>query len=638
MNEPYWFNKRDIPKTAAGDYFLNDVRLTTPGFRVGGPIVKDKLFYFFNYEEFRLPQSINRTRVVLTDSARAGMFTYSANNGSIQTVNLYDIAAANGQVATADPAIAKILADIYTATTGDASGAFSTRNYNENDWTYSPSSTQLRRFPTVRVDYNLTNAHRVSFTYRYNEFDSTPDFLNGGEPNFPGFPNQAGQYSQRYMYSVNLRSTLGKSMVNEFRVGGNDAMGEGTYFGKGVDSSQFNCPGLGCQSSNGVGYNFVFPSVGSTLSSATGYGGQSAGVAKQFSINDTVTWLKGAHSLSFGGNWGRTTMRNKVTTPYEMSLYFGLSSQDATAYNMLDASSGNYPGGITTTQAGYARNLYAFLTGRVTRISSTYYLQADGTYLPNGLRGNGTVADDIGFFVSDSWRVKPNLTLTLGARYAVFLPMQSDGLYSRPETWQMVYGLTGAGDGLYGSGNLYKPGVLTGVEPVVVKYQDDDPPYNTDWNNIAPSIGVAWRPALQDGFLSKILSKDPVFRGGYSYTFTRLGTSFFDSNYSGNPGRSRSGQRYATSGDAGAADQQQQSGPVARRRSIFTRPRGRTRWSVTGGLPRPSTRWWTSTTRIGRFRRRTSTASGSSGNWARPRRSTSGTWATRTRAAGRAGT
>ena len=37
MNTPYWFNKRDLPKTAAGDYFINDVRLETPGFRVGGP-------------------------------------------------------------------------------------------------------------------------------------------------------------------------------------------------------------------------------------------------------------------------------------------------------------------------------------------------------------------------------------------------------------------------------------------------------------------------------------------------------------------------------------------------------------------------------------------------------------------------
>ena len=259
--------------------------------------------------------------------------------------------------------------------------------------------------------------------------------------------------------------------------------------------------------------------------------------------------------MSFGGDFARIDMRNTATTPFETGITFGLSSLDTTAYNMLlDVVSGtttpnpNFPGGISGQNAGYARALYALLTGRVTGIASTYNLQPDGTYVPNGQTGNGAIADDIGFFFSDSWRVKPNLTLTLGARYQVQLPMKGDSLYSKPETWQMVYGLTGAGDGLYGSGNLYKPGTLTGTAPVIVKYDNSKPPYNTDWNNISPSVGVAWRPALKEGFLSKILSKDPVFRGGYSLTNVKLGTGFFNDNYAGNPGRTRAGGRSTTTG------------------------------------------------------------------------------------------
>ena len=120
--------------------------------------------------------------------------------------------------------------------------------------------------------------------------------------------------------------------------------------------------------------------------------------------------------------------------------------------------------------------------------------------------------------------------------------------YSRPQTWQMLYGITGAGSGSRGQGNLYKPGTMTGTNPLVVAYEDSDPAYNTDWNNVAPSVGATWRPNIGDGILSKILSSDPVFRGGYSISFNQLGTSFFMSNYGTNPGRTRAASRSATEG------------------------------------------------------------------------------------------
>lgn len=549
LNTPYWFNKRDLPKTAAGDFFINDTRLQTPGFRVGGPIFKDKAFYFFNYEEFRLPESRSRTRFILNTAAQFGNFTYPRADGAgNQTINLLTLAAAKGQTSTTDPVIAKILADIRLAS--GTTGGLRTFDLNNDQFDFVPSATQKRKFPTVRVDYNVTTNHRLSGSYRYNDFNSNPDFLNSAEARFPGFVNVGNQISGRYMWQGTLHSIFGK-VVNEMRVGGQDATGLGTYFGKGVDETMFNCQVAGCQSAGGKGWVFGFPTVGTNgVTSVTASSAPSSGVAAQSSFEDTLTWIKGAHSLSFGGSWARISTRNWATTPTAATLGFGTVSNDTAAFNMLDATNGaaNFPGGINTTYSGYAKNLYGFLTGRVTGLTATYFLQPDGTYKAGGDRTNQVTADDIGFFASDSWRVKPNLTLTLGLRWEVQLPMTTDGLYSRPQTWEMVYGITGAGTGKYGEGNLYKPGVLTGTQPILVPYENGKSAYNTDWNNIAPSIGFAWRPNLQSSFLTKIIGTEPVFRGGYSITYTRLGTAFFDSNYSGNPGRSRAGSRSATTG------------------------------------------------------------------------------------------
>ena len=69
MNTPNWFNKRDKPKTAAGEYFIDDIRLQTPGFRVGGPILQNKAFYFGNVEWFKWPNSASRIRYFLKQDA-----------------------------------------------------------------------------------------------------------------------------------------------------------------------------------------------------------------------------------------------------------------------------------------------------------------------------------------------------------------------------------------------------------------------------------------------------------------------------------------------------------------------------------------------------------------------------------------
>jgi hypothetical protein len=72
-------------------------------------------------------------------------------------------------------------------------------------------------FPTYRLDYNVTNNHRLSTVLNWHTFSSMPDTLNGFDPFFPGFPVLGSQTSRRVSSSNTVRSTFGQNVVNEAR-------------------------------------------------------------------------------------------------------------------------------------------------------------------------------------------------------------------------------------------------------------------------------------------------------------------------------------------------------------------------------------------------------------------------------------
>ena len=103
-----------------------------------------------------------------------------------QTLNLLALAASRGQTSTVDPTLAKLFADIRTAAATEG-GIDSAAELNLEKYSYSPTGSQSRYFPTGRIDYNITPAHRLSGVFRWNKFGGLPDVLNGNEPAFPAF-------------------------------------------------------------------------------------------------------------------------------------------------------------------------------------------------------------------------------------------------------------------------------------------------------------------------------------------------------------------------------------------------------------------------------------------------------------------
>jgi len=129
------------------------------------------------------------------------------------------LAAQNGQVSTIDPTIAALLGQINSSmqTTGTVSTPVNVLNTQR--YVYQSGGANDQYAPTTRVDFNLTDRHRLTGTYYWQRFLSKPDLLNNVDPQFPGFPNFAFQTSYRTTGSIGMRSTLGKNLVNDVKGG-----------------------------------------------------------------------------------------------------------------------------------------------------------------------------------------------------------------------------------------------------------------------------------------------------------------------------------------------------------------------------------------------------------------------------------
>ena len=528
LNANYWFNNRDLtPDPRTGKALRDRVLINQYGFRLGGPIWlpkkffgpaaldgRDRAFFFVNYEEFRIPEAASRQRTILSEQARQGIFRYNTSAG-VRSVNLYQLAAANGQVSTPDAVIGKLLQDIRSTTS--QGGVNPLTDPNLELFSFQNRGGQSRFFPTVRFDFNLTSKHKLENVWNYQKFDGVVDFLNGTDPAFPNFPNQGFQGSNRFSNSMALRSTLTNSIVNEARFG---LTGGTVLFFPNVNRGQFTG-----DFANQGGFNLGIGTAG--ITSATVSTTPSRRNAPVWQFSDNLSWTRGSHSLSLGGTFSQINFWSwsQAQVP---NISLGLDTNDP-AVAMFTAA--NFPGAAAAdlTRAG---NIYAVLTGRVTAIGASAVLNEKTkqyTYLgENVQRGRQR---EFGFFGSDTWRVNSNLTLNYGVRWEVQRPFTPlNDLYSQT-AWDQLFGVSGVG-------NLFKPGTLTGTPTSYSSLGVGQSTFNTDFNNFAPSFGLAWSPNAKNGFLRKLTGEggQTVLRGGYSVAYNREGLNVFTSIYASNPG------------------------------------------------------------------------------------------------------
>src|SRR5262245_24223280 len=551
LNSTYFFNQPAFDNLPRDRILLNQF-----GGNVGGPIIipklfhgRDKAFFFVNVEEFRLPQTFGVNRTVLTDLARQGIFRYKDSKGVIRDVNLYNIAAAgrgpDGRpyTSTPDPMTANALnLTAVAAQKGALRDRIETNNdYNRLNLSFTDPARNIRRFPTIRFDFNVTEAHHVEFIHNYQHYFSQPDGVNSIFSIFPGTGSVLGGdgttgsiYRNAFTFAMAERWTIKSNLINEIRL---TSSGNGTSnFRREFGAGQYKI-------FNGFALTQLANPV--YINNFQTYTGASRRNTPVKTLNDNLFWVKGDHEFNFGGSYTRvSSWTQNVGNQLVPQIQLGIATNDpintgetsifngsaSTASNCNTVNLGNFPCS-TSTQLADARNLYAMLTGRISATSGSASLDGTTREFKLGSVNEYNHLYEVGIYAQDRWKVSPTLTLTGGIRWEFDpSPVNDNNVYTRtgPEG---VFGVSGFG-------NLFKPGVYEGKLTQFRLLDPGEKAYKNRYKDFAPSIGFAWTPNFKYSLLSRIFgdSGKTVLRGGYSIAYVREGFSPFNSIFGENDG------------------------------------------------------------------------------------------------------
>ncbi|HBY64429.1 MAG TPA: hypothetical protein DEH78_31805, partial [Solibacterales bacterium] len=460
------------------------------GARVGGPILKNRTFFHFLWEgqKIRGADTVNTT--VWTSAMRRGQYRFFPNvqNGNANAlrptvdVNGEPLApAAGAQLSTinifnVDPQRAGFdrtgLVQKYIEAMPQPNNFRGGDGLNTAFYTWNrPNSFDENNF-NLKVDHNLTDRHRLSFSWsneRSNE-------LNGFMPqNYPGLGEDLIQQRDS-LFQGTLTSTLSPTVVNEFRAGA--LRPRFRFFSPWeVDPSIVATTG-------GTPFGVDFGTISDPINIANDPQGR---ISPNYQFFNKTSIIRGNHNYKIGAQvWFVSTV--------------GFNSFDVLPRAVIGAGGvpvANFPNvpGIGPNQAG-AQNILNDLNGSVTNFRQALNAPGgpDPQYLAGEPKQRSWKAPEFAFFFQDDWKVSRRLTLNLGLRYEFYgVPYDPNG---------KTVGLVGGSQGIFGIsgtdfGSLFRPGASDGA---LTQYRGIGPNtrnpgaqiYNNDLNNFAPVVGLAW--------------------------------------------------------------------------------------------------------------------------------------------------
>jgi len=512
FNANSWLNNDlGIPR---GKLIINDF-----GGSVGGPLLKDKLFFFASLANFRQPSKYTAQTEIGTPLALSGIYTLPGG-GTINVLKAGQSAGCSTCSGTINPLIAQDLSNIE-ATYNAPDATITPLDLNHENLNFTVNAFTVNKYPTLRLDYNLTQNFRL--TGSVNESNSYNS--NVGAPPYPGtqYSNQAYSNVERnYQVVSGFDWNLRPDLVNAFRAG--YLYTDFTYNSQGI-----NVPTPAMVQQGDLAFGFGLNSGVNGFASLKG-----GSLYPVLSIKDDFTWQRGRHSMAFG-----------VESADEVDHYYnnqfvpyigvnGISGGDP----VTNALTNSVPANAPPSAVGDVQGLYATLNGRLTYYSLGQFVNAQTKQFQPGIsfdlheRLNQTA-----IFFEDAWKAMPTLTINAGLRWD-FTGASTDetGFYTHP-TLADLWGPTPVGA-------IFQPGNVGGVQNPVEGPGKQG--YSPTYVHPEPNIGIAWNPQGDpDTAFGRIFGHgNTVFRLSYTFkNYTEGAQNFW--NFGSNNGANFNTYYYA---------------------------------------------------------------------------------------------
>jgi hypothetical protein len=477
-----WFNAVD--QGPQNPYVRNQF-----GYSIGGPIFKNKTFFFFNQEFQRYRTTSTNSVTVPTAAFKTGVFNYQPDPSvPAVPVDLTQNGANNGTEAQLgasaplDPTVQKIFALYPNPTIDNGDGLTGTLLF--------PSGSKQNSWQTdTKIDHRFTDRETLAIHYGYNYFNDPNAFPS--DQILPGLGGESEKALSQAV-SASLTSTLSNNLLNTFTFGWNRIYAN---FGcQGLDTLNSVLPSGVDAFGNGwdVGMS-PFVSFGCLALVSPGQ----YRVTGTTSYTDNFSWVHGAHTLKFGGDFRNVSEQgpNSFFSRRQVGLTL-LNTFGIPLVQGLPVAGGIDYDTVAIEEAADA------LYGIVANDFQGEFFDKNG--VRKGTDNKHFRQHEYDFFAQDTWKLRHNLTLNLGVRYQYNgVPFEEDANFSN------AFGdLTTA------------PITMTIVGPGTGKQLYDD-----DHTNIEPRVGFSWDP-WSDG--------KTAIRGAFGIFHDRVFGNLFG-NARGNP-------------------------------------------------------------------------------------------------------